>query len=247
MGEGKKKKLQALQAATAVAGLQHEELAAAVRQVVGAMTDFHGADCLLFAAISAGALRELGFDARPVAGSTAWRVGPGDSDTISHAREIQGPLYTPGKAGQALQFHAWVEAPGLLVDFSTCTLRKKAAMLDAADGGKTQVDWAPDYLWLAGPRPTQMLKTPNAVNQSYYAGVYCYIRHSDIEATVLPNITKLLNDLHAAVAAAVTAYHARCAGHTLQVVGIGEDATFQTEPKDISLVKHPQQPSAPAA
>ena len=250
MGEAQRKKRLA---AAAVKPLAPEHLAAAVRQVVQATTDYHGSDCLLFAAIGAGALRLLGLDALPVAGSSAWRVGPGDADTISHAREILGPLYTPGLAAKALQFHAWVEAPGLLVDFSTCTIRLKAAQLDAADGGKTRVDWAPDYLWLAGSRPPQCLPTPMAVNQAFDTGVFCYIRHADIEAVVLPDIRQLMVDLHSAIAAAVTAYRARCAGHVLNVVGIGEGCV-QTEPEFRQLVKYegassgehaPSSPSAP--
>lgn len=237
MGEAKRKRQVTEQAASEVTALRPEELAAAVHQVVGATTDFHGADCLLYAAIGSGALKQLGVDARPVAGSAVWRIGPGDSDTISHAREIQGPLYTPNVAGQALQFHAWVEAPGLLVDFTTCTLKLKAAQLDAADGGTTRVDWAPDFLWLAGPRPAAHLRTPAEVNQSYDVGVYAYIRHSDIEEQVLPDIAKLMDDMSSAIAAAVTTYHARCAGHRLNVVGIGNDSSLQTEPQRRELVR----------
>jgi hypothetical protein len=218
--------------------VQQAELAAAVRQVVGAMTDFHGADCLLFAAIGAGAMQQLGCNARPVAGSTAWRVGPGDVDTISHAREISGALYTTGVALQTLQFHSWVEAPGLLVDFSTANLRTKASMLDAADGGKTQVDWAPDYLWLEGPPGPAMLATPVDVNQSYDVGVYCYVRHADIEAIVLPDIERMMRDLSPAINAAVTSYHALCAGHQIKVVGIGDNASLQTAPQLRELTRY---------
>ena len=235
MGDAKRKKLLLEQARAQLSVIRPDELAAAVRQVVQATTDFHGSDCLLFAAIGAGALQVLGIEAQPVAGSSAWRVGPGDADTISHAREIQGPVYMAGVSHRAMQFHAWVEAPGLLADFSTCTIRLKAAQLDAADGGHTQVDWAPDYLWLQGPRPAAHLRTPQAVNQSFDAGVYTYIRHADIEASVLPDIRQLMRDLASAIAAAVTTYHARCAGHVLKVVGVGDDSSLQTEPQVLAL------------
>lgn len=238
MGEAKRRQAQCAAGAATLATLRVEELATAVAQVVGATTSFHGADCLLFSAIGAGALRGLGVPAQPVAGSTIWRLGPGDSDTLSHARELAGPLYTPGQSGQALQFHAWIEAPGLLVDFSTCTLRKKAAMLDVADGGSTRVDWAPPYLWLQESFPPERLKTPMAVNQSFDTGVFCYVRHPDIEAVVLPDIAKLMVDLASSAAAAVTAYRALCAGHKLRVIGIGEDASLQTEPAEVELVRH---------
>ena len=232
MGEAKRKKQLAAKSSESQVGIQPDKLAAAVRQVVGAMTDFHGADCLLFSSIGAGALRHLGLeDARPVAGSAAWRVGPGDSDTISHAREVQGPLYMQAVSERALQFHAWVEAPGLLADFSMSTLRHKAAQLDAADGGTTAVDWAPEYLWLAGTRPPEMLRSPKDVNQSYQVGVYSYVRHPDIEHLVLADLAALMSETAAASAAAVAAYRALCAGHTLRIASVSEDSTVQTEPQ----------------
>jgi hypothetical protein len=229
MGEAKRKKLLQAQSQQHLQDLQVDKLAQAVRQVVAAVTDFHGADCLLFSAIGAGVLQRMGVEARPVAGSVAWRVGPGDSDTISHARELKGPLYMQGAAEKALQFHAWIEAPGLLADFSTSTLKLKARLLDEADGGKTQVDWAPDYLWLTGESPAERLRSPVDVNKSYDTGVYSYVRHMDIERIVLPDVATLMSDLSSAIAAAGTVYHALCAGHQLTVAGLGGDKLVQTE------------------
>jgi hypothetical protein len=168
MGQAKLKKQILERAAQQASQIDRNLLARAVRQVVGAATDFHGADCLLYALVGAAVLRELGVPAEAAAGSAVWRVGAGDSDVISHAREVAGPAFVQAGVSAAMQFHAWVEAPGLLVDFSTHTLPLKGAQLDAADGGKTTVDWAPEFLW---------------IDQSGGVSQYCSVRRFLVSAT----------------------------------------------------------------
>ena len=211
-------------------GIDPEKIAEAVQQVAIALTDYQGADCLLYAHIGAGLLRSLGIDVRAVAGSASWRVGLGDSDVISHAREIPGALYFQGSQDNAAMFHAWIEGPGHLIDLSTVTLKTKAAQLDAADGGVTCVDWAPAYLWLDRKQSKQALPSSHAVVQSFTSGVFNYTRHADIETKVLsqedPDIAQATSR---GIFAAQAAYSALLRGERLQVIGLSEDGSEQTQ------------------
>lgn len=203
----------------------------AVRKVVTAITDFHGSDCLLYAYIGAGALQTLGVDATVVAGSAAWRVGPGDPDTVSHAAEVEGQYYAAEGATRAALFHAWVEAPGLLVDFSTHTLRMKAQELDRMDGRNTQVDWAPDFLWLTPSTSQGRLPRPQQVVQAPGPGVFSYVRHPEIEKLALSH-ENVKGDFFAAIQSAVMAYQAALAGNQIEVHGFDPDTgKIQTSPE----------------
>lgn len=237
MGQAKIKKLLQDKAVGAANAIDKDKLAAAVRHVVKASTDFHGADCLLFAALGAEALRQLGVPAEVAAGSAAWRVGPGDSDVISHAREVTGTLYIQSGVQQALQFHAWIEAPGLLIDFSTHTLPLKAAQLDEADGGRTSVNWAPDFLWIDQEHITGRRKTPGDVVQAPNEGQFCYVRHLDIENTILPTAAIMIREAPSAVAATIAAYRSLIQGSQVQVISYGEDGSLQEEPDHQSLIR----------
>ncbi len=230
MGEAKRKQASSAVGTTAAASVQPAFVAKAVRQVIEAITDFHGADCLLYASVGAHLLRSLGVDAQAVAGSAAWRIGSGDGDVISHAREIQGPRYGHADAVEAGMFHAWIAGPGILADFTTSSLRLKAELLDAADGGITTVDWSPDYLWLVGngPHPGQV-KEPNQVRMAAHAKVFCYRRHAEVERLVFDNKELREAELAQLYFGVRTAYRALCEGASIQIVGVGKDA-LQTEP-----------------
>lgn len=243
MGEAKRKQQAMLAAQTKQdASVDPARAAAAVHQVVQAVTDFHGADCLLYAHIGAELLRSMGLDAQVVAGSAAWRVGSGDSDVISHAREISGMKYSQADEQQSAMFHAWIEAPGLIIDFSTATLRNKAAQLDAADGGSTQVDWCPDYIWQSthtpppnpGPSGTPM-RDPKAVLKAADAGAFNYTRHADIEAMVISKTAGIRDDIGPAVFGAQAAYAALCRGETINVIGLSPEGMPQSAPPESPL------------
>ena len=230
MGDAKRKKAAAAGAAQSLGAINPAHAAAAVRQVVQAITDFHGADCLLYASIGAHLLRSLGVEAQAVAGSAAWRIGPGDGDVISHAREIQGPRYGHADAVRAGMFHAWIAGPGLLADFTTFLLPLKATLLDEADGGTTAIDWAPEYLWLTGPAPQPgQVPEPDMVRMAADAKVFCYLRHSNIEAIVLANREAREAELQQAYFAVKASYSALRDNRPLQVVGVGEHA-LQVDP-----------------
>lgn len=218
MGESKRKRDAARVQQSLLSEIDLDKAAQAVHQVVCAVTDFQGADCLLYAQVGVQLLNSLGLPAQAVAGSAAWRVGDGDSDVISHAREIQGPQFGPA-GGQALLFHAWVSLPGHIVDFSTATLAHKAKELDAADGGRTDVKWNPPYLCAQQESclpPRQVLMAPRA-------GAYAYVRHADIEAQAFQALVEAgpaFDQLDFAVQAA---YAALLRGEQLRVFGVDRE------------------------
>jgi hypothetical protein len=229
MGEASRKRKMAEQMKAQLQAVDREALAKAMKLVVHAITDFHGVDCLLYAKIGAGLLTKLGVPAQAAAGSAVWRVGPGDSDLITHAPELGGAMFVPASAqGQAGMFHAWIEVGDLVIDFTTHSLVDKARMLDEADGGTTQVDWCPPSLWLD---KSEML-TMQEVRDHRDAGVCTYVRKEAVEKVVLGGMDEA--KLETAVLAALQAYRSVVAGHEVQVIGLGEDGT-QTEPAPVAL------------
>lgn len=113
-------------------------------------------------------LNEEGIAARLVVGAAAWRVGPGDSDVITHlpTQENIDAISTVA----AFPYHAWLEFDDTIIDFSTHSLQAKGQQLDAQDGGRTTVDWCPDYLTLDKAE----LQPLEVVVQSSSAGVAFY-------------------------------------------------------------------------
>ncbi|MTJ93908.1 MAG: hypothetical protein F8N36_13780 [Desulfovibrio sp.] len=207
-----------------------ELVASAVQQVVGAVTDFHGADCLLYAKLGAALLRFLGVQAEAVAGSAAWRVGAGDGDVISHALEVAGQGFVPHNSmGLAAMFHAWIEGPGFLIDFSTCTLKAKAQALDNADGGRTNVEWAPNYLSIDPDNAPALLDRAMAVVQAAEGGVYFYRRHAQIERVAFAESGDTL--IRTLLFAARSAYAAAKRGENIRIVGLVSDGEHQEMPK----------------
>lgn len=159
--------------------LKPEPIAAAIRKLNKAASGHYGKDCLLHAALAQRAIKELaGFQTRIVIGFAGWRVGNGDSDVILHA-PVPGMVYQ-GENG--IPFHAWLQSGDYLLDFTTYQLRDKAAQLDELDGGKTQVDWCPDYLVVK----TKKISTLKQVMQ-LRAGLFYYMHDAKMEQHVLAN------------------------------------------------------------
>lgn len=207
------------------ASLDREAFAQAVRRTVSAVTDAAGGDCVLYARIAAGVLEQLGIPARAMAGSAAWRVGGGDSDVLSHARELAGAgMHVPlsGRDGTELpaaMFHAWalIEAhPPVIVDCSTWSLVDKARALDAADGGKTSVQWSPACLFARADQVVSL----HEVRQAHHAGAFFYARHADIEQML--GLERPDAGLDRAVAAALVAYRTLAAGQRVRLIGVDE-------------------------
>lgn len=123
----------------------------AIRKLATAASSHLGSDCYLHAAIGGVLLSDLGVQTTLRAGHAVWRIGPGDTDVMAHKSELGS--YLP-QGAQGFAYHVWLETveesetSPILIDFTTYQMRTKAAQLDAADGGKTRVDWCPNLLVL---------------------------------------------------------------------------------------------------
>lgn len=143
MGQAKIQAARKAAEAEAIASIDIDRVATAIRKLFSAASRVVGMDCLDHAVIGVALLGRLGVPAKVVVGYAAWRVGGGDGDVVSHAPEGQ---MIQGQGN--LLFHAWIEVAGKILDLTTYQLKRKAALMDAADGGRTTVDWAPDYLFI---------------------------------------------------------------------------------------------------
>jgi hypothetical protein len=172
MGEARKKRELAAQLSTQRAQLEDavKQVSHALRRLAEAASAHFGSDCYTHAEIGRELLKDFGFVFETQVGFAAWRVGSGDSDIIAHTKSAQ--MFTPAgvPAGQALPYHAWLTAGDWLVDLTTYQLRHKGTLLDAADGGRTQVDWCPDYLLLARRelRPFREVRQAPGPGLAYY-------------------------------------------------------------------------------
>lgn len=159
------------------------ELSKAISQVCTIVSAAPGADCMLYAGIGAEVLNSLGYSAIAVAGSAAWRIGPGDGDCIAHAMELLPQISTvevrPNSPLVGL-FHCWIESEGTIIDFTTGSLVMKAKSLDKIDGGYTQVLWSPDYLLTSEKKLTSLVE----VCQGVEIGSHSYVRHKELESIV---------------------------------------------------------------
>ena len=218
MGEAKRKKLidASKPSAQAIAVDQREMMAEALRRVVGAVTDFHGADCIMYAQIGAELLLRQGLDAKRVAGGASWRVGPGDGDVVSHVGSLSMVVGAPVGVEYGAMFHAWIEVGDTLIDFTTHSLRDKAGQLDDMDGGHTQVDWAPPYLWIDRAN----CQSHKAVAMAPGAGGFSYVRNSDIEKLVFADVLAD-EDVQYLADGVEMAMRMMAAGQELKIIGVG--------------------------
>lgn len=187
MGDAKRKQQQA---ATWLPRLPAavEQVASAVRRLASAASSSLGSDCYLHAELGRALLEDLGIPSKVVSGYAAWRVGPGDGDVVSHTP------HTPGHLPQGVEgfaYHAWLNCAGRIVDLTAYQLRKKAADLDAADGGHTQVLWCPDYLVL----DRQATHSYREVAQSLKEGVCHYEERPAVDVMLRPRFALDPEDL----------------------------------------------------
>ncbi|BBQ02927.1 hypothetical protein BSFA1_80550 (plasmid) [Burkholderia sp. SFA1] len=98
---------------------------------------------------------------------------------------MHAPLQGMAPQPEALSFHAWLEigpaesAHRLILDFSTYQLRRKAAELDALDGGDTNVNWCPDYL---AALATDVSSLEDVTMKT--KGLFFYRPHNDLQRYV---------------------------------------------------------------
>lgn len=154
---------------------QIRAVSSALRRLATAASGNLGSDCYIHAAIAQKILYRLGVESKLVVGYAAWRVGGGDSDVILHA-----PLPDMPVQDGAAPYHVWLEVGNKILDFTTYQLKAKAAHMDMLDGGKTDVAWCPDYLFV----PKSSVSPIQKVIQ-LRAGLYCYARNTALEAKII--------------------------------------------------------------
>lgn len=190
MGDAKRRRRDA-EALAATLPPAVERVSGALRRLAIAASSHLGSDCYLHVELGRLLLADLGIEATPVVGYAAWRVGVGDGDVISHIPMKQG--YLPAGT-QGFAYHGWLTVGDYLIDFTTYQLRKKAADLDAADGGHTTVDWCPEVLLT----PKTTIKTYREVAQSFAAGVFYYEAQPELLKVLAETSTLDPEDLAAA-------------------------------------------------
>lgn len=166
-----------------------DKLGLAFKRTLGATSESYGTDCVLYAKVGAIVLNQLGLkNAKAVSGEAIWRVGEGDGDVISHSiSSMNSSIVMPSEAKAAGMFHAWIECDDEVIDFTTFSLRAKAKILDMADGGKTSVDWCPEYLWVKKSSCSSLQDVMN----SWDFGVYAYVRVPEKESELLATTASL--------------------------------------------------------
>jgi len=157
-----------------------KRLAYALRKLTNSASQNIGADCLMQALLAQQILKEEGLDTKVVLGEAAWRIGPDDGDVITHSPTTGG--FAPVGI-KAMAYHAWLEWGTSIIDFTTHSLRVKAAQLDALDGGKTNVHWCPSYLFI----PKRHARSLGEVTQALDAGVACYREIPGLHMAMLVN------------------------------------------------------------
>lgn len=163
----------------------------ALIKLAKAASDNYGGDCSLHAGIGQALLQHLGFETNIVCGEAAWRVGNGDGDVIVHARMpnmvYQGELAFP--------YHVWLEYGDYIIDFSTYQLAEKAARLDELDGGNTEVEWCPDYIFTKRENASNLRST--SIGD---AGLFHYRKDAVIHSKIMAGWNTLdQEDLEAAI------------------------------------------------
>lgn len=168
---------------------QVEDVSSAIRRLAVAASDRLGADCFVLSALAQAVLAKQGVHTTLVAGFCAIRVGQADGSVIIHA-PVPGMVAQPG----AIPFHCWLEMETMILDVTTFTLPAKARDLDKLDGGRTDVVFAPDFLFA----PKKSVSSYRDTIQ-LEAGRYHYERRADAEAVVFAKAEPLdLEDVDAA-------------------------------------------------
>lgn len=189
MGEARRKRLQApdSEKLDRMKG-SVARVAGALRRLATAASAQLGGDCVMHALIGTQLLADEGINSSVVVGFAAWRVADGDGDVVAHV-PMPGMVAQPGGA----PYHVWLEIDGLIVDFTTYQLKRKAKQLDLLDGGHTVVEWCPEYLL----EPKSRVVSYRDVAQGR-RGLFHYSQDGAIRSSVLANAVVDPEDLAAA-------------------------------------------------
>jgi len=173
MGDARRKKLLEKQLKPLQANAV-ERVCLTLKKLTTAASTHHGSDCYAHTFIGKHLFSTLGFDVEVAAGFAAWRVGQSDGSVVAHVPNVTG--YLPENT-QGFAYHAWLLYGNKIIDLTTYQLRKKAFDLDAADGGHTDVDWCPDFLYV-DQQETSSYKQVAQGN----TGLYYYERNISVES-----------------------------------------------------------------
>jgi hypothetical protein len=176
MGEAKRHAAERERLQAAITSAVIPRVAGAIRKLAAAASSHLGQDCYTHAALCQAMLAALGVPSVISCGFAAWRVGESDPSVIVHA-PIPGMPPQPG----GLPYHVWLEVGGThILDITTWQLRSKAADLDRLDGGHTDVEWCPDYLFVE----KKSVSTLTAVTAGH-AGMYYYEQVPTVEVKIM--------------------------------------------------------------
>jgi len=155
-------------------------LAGAIRKLCTAASSNLGTDCYIRHSIAREILARLGVEATLCIGYAAWRTGESDPSIICHA-PVPGAVAPPGAA----HFHVWLTIGNQLLDLTTYQLRLKGIFMDSLDGGHTEVDWCPDYLFC----PLRSVSSLHDV-RILGTGLYYYESNRDVARRVIESASE---------------------------------------------------------
>lgn len=200
MGESKRRSV------VLPADFDREAFARATRKVFEASSTALMRDCYTHAAITQAALRVLGITLDMRVGYAAWRVSDEPHGVVAHHPQSNTVDGLPGM----VMYHAWLQGGVDIVDFTTYQLPAKAAALDAVDGMKTAVVWAPGYLWV----PAVSGVSFEGVRDGYRPGLYHYRRDMGLESALRNNALPVENE---DVDTLLMVYRLECSGGVVVV------------------------------
>lgn len=151
-------------------------LSSALSKLAAAASEKFGGDCYLHAAMAQSIMSEAGIPSKLSIGFAAWRVGGGDGDVLLHANLPGAVQYAP-EGSLAAPFHVWLTVKDRnardarwVLDFTTYQFGRKAADLDRLDGGVTNVEWQPPFLFLPKSETVSLRQvTQGQAGLCYYA------------------------------------------------------------------------------
>lgn len=191
MGEASKKRRVQDLAMEKLGKVDLSRLAKAVRSVSVASSESLGRDCFIHAWLAQEVLKTHEIASVIEVGFSAWRVGPGDGDVITHhcSEEFIEKIaegIPSGDGKMHLPYHVWLEVAGHILDLTTYQLPLKAMLLDRSDGGETSVEWCPDFLF----EPIDRISSFENVKQ-YEAGLFYYKKSPPLKKVVFSSIVDL--------------------------------------------------------
>ncbi len=177
MGEAKRRKAWAEQFAEQIRIADLPRVSSALRRLATAASLQRGGDCYVHAALGQAILAKLGIKSDLAAGWSAWRCGSQSDCVMLHA-----PLPDMPSQPGAVAFHVWLVLENkYILDFTTYSIVNKFIKLDQMDGGKTVVEWAPEYLY----EPLSRMSTLGQVIQGEAGGLFYYERNEALQEKII--------------------------------------------------------------